>query len=187
MLHVIGARCVAREFNTIVPWPLERTCWRQFAAQRGDCKKSRTAPLNAIIICSNIGHRLIGVMVRRPPAERQIWVRFSFYLWIFCSRSSHTSDLNIDTAVATPPGAWHDRVNTETGWPGASVFWLDDTECLICNFYLSVAARTIVWADPSRRYTRLLVEGYAIKHIQQLLSTRLTSPPLTRQLSEDSR
>ena len=48
-LHVIGARCVARDFHTIVPWPLERTCWRQFAAQRENCKQSRTAPLNAII------------------------------------------------------------------------------------------------------------------------------------------
>ena len=52
-LHVIGARCVARDFHTIVPWPLQRTCWRQFVAQRGDCKKSRTAPLNAIIIIIN--------------------------------------------------------------------------------------------------------------------------------------
>ena len=49
-LHVIGAQCVARDFHTIVPWPLERTCWRQFAAQRADCKKSQTTPLNAIII-----------------------------------------------------------------------------------------------------------------------------------------
>ena len=49
MCHVIGARCVAR---TIVPWSLERTCWRRFATQQGDCKKSQTAPLNAIIIIS---------------------------------------------------------------------------------------------------------------------------------------
>ena len=32
------------------PGPLERTCWRRFAAQWGDCKKSRIGPLNAIII-----------------------------------------------------------------------------------------------------------------------------------------
>ena len=50
MLQVIGAQCVAHDFHTIVPWPLECTCWRQFVAQRGDCKKSRTAPLNAVII-----------------------------------------------------------------------------------------------------------------------------------------
>ena len=38
-----------------VPGPLER-CWRQFAALRGDCKKSRIAPLNAIIIIIKCGH-----------------------------------------------------------------------------------------------------------------------------------
>ena len=32
MLHVISTRCVARDLHTIAPWPLERTCWRQFAA-----------------------------------------------------------------------------------------------------------------------------------------------------------
>ena len=49
-LHVISARCVARDLHTVAPGPLERTCWRQFAALWGDCKKSRIAPLNAIII-----------------------------------------------------------------------------------------------------------------------------------------
>ena len=29
--------------------------------------------------------------------------------------------------------------------------------CLICNFYLSVAARKIVCADPSLRYTSMLL------------------------------
>ena len=33
-----------------MPWPLERTCWRQFTAQQGDYNKSRTGLLNAIII-----------------------------------------------------------------------------------------------------------------------------------------
>ena len=49
-LHVISARCVARDLHTIAPGPLEHTCWRQFAALWGDCKKSRIAPLNVIII-----------------------------------------------------------------------------------------------------------------------------------------
>ena len=31
MLHVISARRVARDLHTIVPWSLERTCWRQLA------------------------------------------------------------------------------------------------------------------------------------------------------------
>ena len=49
MLHVISARCVAGDFHAIAPGPLERTCWRQFAAQWGDCEKSQIAPWNAII------------------------------------------------------------------------------------------------------------------------------------------
>ena len=54
MFHVISARCVARDLLTTAPWPLERTGWRQFAAQWGDCEKSRIAPLNVIIISINI-------------------------------------------------------------------------------------------------------------------------------------
>ena len=54
MLHVISARCVARDLHTFAPVPLERTCWGGLAAQGGDCKKSRIAPLNAIIIVISI-------------------------------------------------------------------------------------------------------------------------------------
>ena len=59
--------------------------------------------------------------------------------------------------MATLPGAWRYRVSTGTGWPGVSILWLGEVEHLICNLYLSVAARKIVWADPSLRYTRLLL------------------------------
>ena len=30
---MISSQCVARDLHTIVPWPLERTCWKEFAAQ----------------------------------------------------------------------------------------------------------------------------------------------------------
>ena len=60
------------------------------------------------------------------------------------SESSHTCDLNIGTPVATLPGAWHHRVSGGTGWPGVGILWLGEVESLICNFYLSVAARKIV-------------------------------------------
>ena len=50
MLHVISARCVARDLHMTASGPLERTCWIQSTAQRGDCQKSRFPPLNAIII-----------------------------------------------------------------------------------------------------------------------------------------
>ena len=51
ILHVIlSARCVAHDLHRIAPWPLERTCWRQFAAQSGDCNKSQIVPFNVTII-----------------------------------------------------------------------------------------------------------------------------------------
>ena len=37
------------------------------------------------------------------------------------SRSSHTSDLQIGTPVASLPGTWHYRVSAGTGQPGISV------------------------------------------------------------------
>ena len=54
-------------------------------------------------------------------------------------------------------------VSTGTGWPGVSIPWLGEMESLICNFYLNVAARTIVWADPSLRYTSMLLGQQASK------------------------
>ena len=89
------------------------------------------------------GDRLVGLVVRRPPWERKIPGLNPAWAWIF-SGSSHTSDLKIGTPVATLPGAWHYRVTAGTGWPSVSILWLGEVECLICNFYLSVAARKIV-------------------------------------------
>ena len=54
---MISARCVAPDLHTVAPGPLERTCWRRFAALWRDCKKSRIAPLNAIIII---------IIIRKP-------------------------------------------------------------------------------------------------------------------------
>ena len=50
--------------------------------------------------------------------------------------------------MATLPGAWRYRISAGTGRPGVSIQWLGEVERLICNFYLSVAARKIVWANP---------------------------------------
>ena len=65
------------------------------------------------------------------------------------SASSHTSDFKIGSPVATLPGAWRYRVSAGTGRPGVSILWVGEVERLICNFCLSVAARKIVWEDPS--------------------------------------
>ena len=100
--------------------------------------------------------RLVGLVVRRPPRERKIPGSNPVCAGIF-SGSSHTSDSKIGTPVATLPGAWRYRVSAGTGRPGVSRLWLGEVESLICNFCLSVAARKIVWADPSLRYTSMLL------------------------------
>ena len=61
---------------------------------------------------------------------------------------SHTSDFDFVPAVATLPGTRRCRVSTGTGWPGVSILWLGETESLMCNFCLSVAAGTNICADP---------------------------------------
>ena len=108
------------------------------------------------IIISFYSHCLVGLVVRRPPQERKI-PGFNPACAGMFSGSSHTSDSKIGTPVATLPGAWCYRVSAGTGRPGVSILWLGEVESWICNFYLSVAARKIVWADPSLRYTSLLL------------------------------
>ena len=109
-------------------------------------------------ICNGqwLHNRLVGLVVRRPPRERKIPGSNPACAGIF-SGSSHTSDLKIGTPVATLPGAWRYRVSTGTGRPSVSILWLGEEERLICNFYLSVAAHKIVWADLSLRYTSMLL------------------------------
>ena len=49
------------------------------------------------------------------------------------------------------------RVGAGTGRPGVSILRLGEVESSICSFYLSVAACKIVFADPSLRYTSMLL------------------------------
>ena len=65
-------------------------------------------------------NRLVGLVVRRPPRERKVPGSNPACAGIF-SGSSHTSDLNIGTPVATLPGAWRYRVSAGTGRPGVSI------------------------------------------------------------------
>ena len=101
-------------------------------------------------------HRLVGLVVRCPPRERKILGLIPAGGGIF-SGSSHTSDFKIGTPVATLPGALCYRVSAGTGRPGVSILWLGEMESLICSFHISVAAHKIVWADPSLRYTHMLL------------------------------
>ena len=100
--------------------------------------------------------RLVGLVVK-ASASRAEDPGLKSRLRRDFSGSGHTSDLKIGTPVATLPGTWRYRVRAGTGWPGVSILWLGEMESLVCNFYLSVAACKIVWADPSLRYTRMLL------------------------------
>ena len=99
---------------------------------------------------------LVGLMVK-ASASRVEGLGFQSHLrWDF-SGSSHTNDLKIDNPVATLPGAWYCRVSTGTGWPGVSILWLGEVDSLICSLYVIVTACKIVSADPSGRYTSMLL------------------------------
>ena len=65
-------------------------------------------------------NRFRGLVVK-SSAPRVEDPRFESCLRRDSSRSSHTSDLNIGTPVATLPGAWHYRVSAGTGRPGVSI------------------------------------------------------------------
>ena len=101
-------------------------------------------------------YRLVDLVARRPPRQRKVPGSNPACAGI-SSGSSHTSDFKISTPVATLPGAWRYRVSTGTGRPGVSILWLGEVERWIWNFHRSVAAGKIVWADPSLRYTSLLL------------------------------
>ena len=99
-------------------------------------------------------NRLTGLVVKASASGVEDPGFKSCLRWDFCG-SSHTSDFC--TPLATLPGAWQYRVSTGTGRLGDSILWLGEVESLIHNFYLSVAARKNVWADPSLRYTSMLL------------------------------
>ena len=81
--------------------------------------------------------------------------------------SYQMSYLQNGTPVGTLPGAWRYRISAGTGRLGVSMLWLGEMESLNCNFYLSVAARKIVRADPSLRY---------IQHVAGTFSNQQTKP-----------
>ena len=54
---------------------------------------------------------------------------------------------------------WHSRgiIVSALWWPGFSILLLGEVESWICNFHVSVAARSIVGADLSLRHTGMLL------------------------------
>ena len=86
---------------------------------RNKCK--RVNPLHACLDCLHCTRdRLVGLVVK-ASASRAEGPGFESRLRRDFSGSSHTSDLNIGTPVATLQGAWRYRVSAGTGWPGVSI------------------------------------------------------------------
>ena len=140
--------------------PLSRRSPYQQATEaviRNNNNKNCTERLTfEIFTISSLQTALLALWLRHLLRERKILGLNPPCVEIFPG-PSHTSDLKISTPVATLPGAWRYRVSAGTGRPGISILWLGEMESLVCSFYLSVAARKIVWADPSLRYTRMLL------------------------------
>ena len=66
-------------------------------------------------------HRLVGLVVRASASREQGPVFESLLtVWEFYG-STHTTDLNTGTPVATLSGARRYRVSTGTGWPDVSI------------------------------------------------------------------
>ena len=122
--------------------------------QDGDTRKCLQLRYTVMLFLAN--YRLAGLVVK-AFASRAEDPGFESRLRRDFSGSSHTSDLKTGTAVATLPGAWRYRCSAGTGRPGVSILSLGEVESCICNFYLSVAARKIVCAVPSLRYTGMLL------------------------------
>ena len=66
-------------------------------------------------------NRLVGLVVKASASRAEGPGFESRLRRDFFGVSSHASDLNIGTPVATLPGAWRYRVSVVTGRPGVSI------------------------------------------------------------------
>ena len=83
-------------------------------------------------------------------------VRFPLYLQGFFWIKSYWW-LKIWYCSGYPAWSLASGIKVRFDWPGVSILWLGDVEILICNFFLSVAAHTLIWAGLSLRYTSILM------------------------------
>ena len=93
----------------------------------------------------SLSDRLVGLVVRRPPRERKIPGANPVCAGIFLGRVIPVTQ---KLALQWLPCQAPDVIGSTLGLVGpVSVYWLGEVESLICNFYLSVAARKIAWAN----------------------------------------
>ena len=102
----------------------DRRCWRQAGQETLGTEKQKSEHpcpcFQARQPASPAQTASLAKWLRRPPRERKVPGSNPACAGIF-SWSSHASDLNIDTPVATLPGAWRYRVSAGTGRPGVSI------------------------------------------------------------------
>ena len=107
--------------------------------------------------CVTFYYRLVGLVVKASASRVADPSLIPAYA-VDDFQGCHTSDSNIGTPMATLPGA---RVSARNGRPGANIRWIGELETLICIFYLGATTRTLGWADPSLRYTSMLLRRKA--------------------------
>ena len=119
--------------------------------------------------------RLLGLVVK-ASASRAEDPGFESRLWRDFSGASHKlkswqSSGYPARRLALQDQRWRYSISAGTDRPGVSILWLGEVESLICSFYPSVAARKIVWADPSLRYPSMLLGRKATNKQQPLRET----------------
>ena len=75
-----------------------------------------------LLVC--LADSLVGLVVRASASTAED-PGFKSRLRRDFLGSSHTSDFNIGTTVATLPDAWRYRVSARTAWAGISILCLD--------------------------------------------------------------
>ena len=96
---------------------------------------------SALPSCRPANHR--GLVVKHPPWEQQTQVWFQLSLWGFFPGQviPMTQNVVLQSLPCHVPGDTGSALGLVSL---VSVYWLAETVRLICNFYLSVAAHTIV-------------------------------------------
>ena len=127
----------------------------RFDRSWGVCKRDSLTNLYILFLSR---HRHVGLVVK-ASASKATDSGFDSRLIRDFSRSSHTIDLKKKLALqwipCQAPGVC--MISAGTGWPGVCILCLVEIESLICHVCLSVVARTLTWADPSLRYTSMLL------------------------------
>ena len=70
----------------------------------------------------HVQHRPVGLVVK-ASASRGFDTHFRC---VSFSGLSHTTDVKVNSPVATLQGAWHHRVSAGTGRPDVNILWLDE-------------------------------------------------------------